>query len=143
MPTPIGYSKIDKAPDGTGYNDAPVGMREITQKDFAQSMFFTYTPQAIETRQVHSDKFFARVQGSNRKCILSLTIFWMHDGTGVCMSNDFWRGKIRYFFCGCDHDYQELSWQECQERGIRHEGRCWHVTECKTCKNISAHDSSD
>jgi len=141
MVTSIGHHDIDKAPDGTGFNDPPVGLREVTEKDFAQSMFFTYSPMGIESRQIFTDKFYEDERG--RKVILSLTIFWMHDETGVCMSNNYWDGKIRYFLCGCDHDYQELSWQECKERGIRHEGRCWHVTECKTCKNISAHDSSD
>lgn len=43
----------------------------------------------------------------------------------------------------CIHEYSEMTWQECKERGIYHGGNCYHVIECAKCKQVSAYDSSD
>lgn len=43
----------------------------------------------------------------------------------------------------CIHDYKELSSIECSELKITHYGMCWHVLQCKHCKQIKSYDSSD
>lgn len=44
----------------------------------------------------------------------------------------------------CIHDWHELSYIQCQEKGIRHWGSCWHVYECvKGCGKTMAQDSGD
>lgn len=43
----------------------------------------------------------------------------------------------------CPHDRtRQLSWVECEERGIRHYGNHYHVYECLDCHNIQGVDSS-
>jgi hypothetical protein len=42
----------DKAPDGTGFNDPPFNLKEITEADFAKSQFHNYNPTHIEFRQM-------------------------------------------------------------------------------------------
>jgi len=75
--------------------------------------------------------------------VQSTHIYWFHDGTGLCIVNDFSAGTLRYFACGCDHDYKELSGEESRAEGVQHWGSCYHVLKCTKCKNIQAHDSSD
>lgn len=42
----------------------------------------------------------------------------------------------------CIHEMMELSQEECENKGIKHWGNCWHVTECKKCGEINSYDSS-
>lgn len=121
----------EPSPDGTGYNDFPKEWREITEKEFAQSMFFHHSPEHYESRTIlrKNDK------------PLSAKLFWFYDGTGIGICNDFWGGRVSYYAFGCEHDYSELSVKTCQERGILHMGSCYHVQECSKCKHINAFDS--
>ncbi len=41
------------------------------------------------------------------------------------------------------HEYRELSREECKVRGIYHGGRCYHVEACGHCGHVYAYDSSD
>lgn len=119
-----------------GYNDVPTNWRKITEADFAKSMFFTYTPEAVEDRQF--------VEPSNPTGpMISARLFFMHDGTGVALSRDFWAGTVQYFAFGCAHEYRELTQTECEAAGIRHWGRCFHVNKCTICEYVYAYDSSD
>jgi hypothetical protein len=43
----------------------------------------------------------------------------------------------------CIHEFVEISYQEAKALGVRHEGRCWHVTKCTKCGATQSHDSSD
>ena len=43
----------------------------------------------------------------------------------------------------CVHDYQEISQEECRDRGVSHYGACWHVDACVKCGEIRGRDSSD
>lgn len=43
----------------------------------------------------------------------------------------------------CVHEFEELSYAECKERGIIHFGHCWHVWRCPKCGVVQGHDSSD
>lgn len=122
------------------YNKAPKGWKEISEKDFARSMFFTYSPKSMEHRQVFYD-WDGNALGE--KYWLSITMFHMHDGTGFAMSSEWTDGKVRYFRFGCEHQYRGLSQQECRDRGIAHFGSCYHVSECGVCGHIKSIDSSD
>lgn len=135
------YKPDLKAPDGTTYNDYPLGWKEITEKEFAQSKFWVYRSTMVESRQM----YHKTPEGHNDvvKGFTGAVLYWFHDKTGVAMSHDYWGGKIHYYVFGCDHKYTELSQDECGKRGIYHAGRCYHVSECKVCGTISAHDSSD
>lgn len=120
------------------YNEAPRGWREISEKEFAQGMFFSYNPEYRETRQMHRPK-----GGNHWGKMLAATLFFFWDGTGVAMGHDYWKGKVIYYAFGCHHTYRELSFDQCRERGLQHMGRCWHVNECTTCGQIWSYDSSD
>ena len=131
-----------KAPDGTDFNDPPIGLRKISEKEFVRSQFFTYCPKYTEYRQVHvnsKDDLSKRGRGA----MITLRMYWFDDGTGVAIHSDYWTGKMEYFAFGCNHDYHELSQQECRDRKISHFGHCYHVSECSKCKFINAYDSSD
>jgi hypothetical protein len=104
-----------------GFNDAPKGWNEIPEKDFAQSMFFSYTPSQIEYRQIQIDDK-----------MISAQMFFFHDKTGVALSADYWKGKLTYFAFGCQHDYVE-----------KEVGNCQHYRKCSKCDFSEILDSSD
>lgn len=93
----------DKAPDGTGYNDPPVNFKEITEADFAKSQFHSYSPTHIEFRQMilKDDLSPGKLNGGK---MVQAKLFWFGDDTGVAISADYWKGKVRYFSFGCNHD---------------------------------------
>lgn len=115
------------------FNDAPPGFKEITKADIARSLFATHSPVCREYRQIMGFE----------KTALSVTLYYMHDGTGYGMSFDYWNSKVRWFRFGCEHQYHELTMEECRKRNIYHAGRCWHVRECTLCGHINAVDTSD
>jgi len=132
----------DKSPDGTDFNDPPTGLRRISEKEFATSQFFTYSPKATEYRQAYitsKDDLTANRRGK----MITLHMFWFDDGTGIAMHSDYWQGKVEYFAFGCKHEYRDLDQKECHSRGISHFGHCYHVSECTKCKYIMSYDSSD
>jgi hypothetical protein len=131
----------EKAPDGTQFNDPPIGLRRITEKEFVRSQFFVETIALEEYRQIHVEDKITLKRGRNH--MIALKMYWFHDGTGVAIHNDYWGEKVEYFAFGCQHDYHELSKDECVKRGIQHWGMCWHVTECSKCNYINCYDSSD
>lgn len=121
-----------------GYNDAPPNFKEITEAEFAQSMFFTYAPNATEHRQILIDP------DDSRKECLGITLYYFFDGNGFGIAHDYWGKKVRYFrFKACEHEYKSLSPKEAHAKGILHFGRCYHVGECKKCGHIHSYDSSD
>jgi hypothetical protein len=131
------------------FNLAPSGLKEISEKEYAQSMFFSYTPEFMSYKQILEfpvdcdastvSKWEARIKKSG---CLQMHLFHFHDGTGIGLSADFWAGKISYFRFGCKHSYRELSVEECLDRKIFHGGACYHVSECSLCKYVNAVDSS-
>ena len=131
----------EKAPDGTDYNDPPIGLRRITQAEFAKSKFFSYMPKALEWRQIYVTSSLDLTANRNGKMI-DLQMYWYHDGTGIAIHGDYWGNMIEYFSFGCEHTYRELSKSECGERNIPHFGMCYHVAECTKCKYIDSYDSS-
>lgn len=128
------------APDGTTYNDLPKGWRSISEKEFVQGKFLSYSPELVEHRQMWSDP-----DDPNRhmKAVITATLYWFFDGTGIAISSDWWAGKLQFYAFGCEHSYRELSQEECHNRNIYSGGQCYHVSECAKCKHINAVDSSD
>ena len=119
-----------------GYNYAPPNWKEIKEEEFTTSHFFTYTPKFSEYRQI----IFGDISKGE---MMSVQMFYFHDGTGVALYPDWREGKVRYFkFAKCDHDSVELTQDECKKRDIQHFGMCWHVYECKKCGYIESYDSS-
>lgn len=110
-----------------GYNDLPPNIREISEKEFAQSMFFSYSPIHIDHRQVTrgAEKFV--------KGLFQIQIYWFHNGSYVALHNDFWGGKIR-FFVGeiCQHEVEGVN-----------VGNCLNRYTCTKCGYEYTVDSSD
>lgn len=127
------------------FNEMPKPWREATYHEYARQRGCC-SPSYFESRNVLE-------QAEDGVTIGNVTIEWFHNtGFAVRMPNKWHcesgRGvvydePIRYFKIGCDHDNRELSQQECQKRGIKHMGRCWHVVECTKCGHIESYDSSD
>lgn len=110
-----------KAPDGTDYNDPPENLREITEKEFAQSQFHSHGPALIEYRQMILKEDLSPGKLSNGK-MMSAFLYWFSDDTGVAISSEHWKGKIRYFAFGCNHDLGQVTY------------RAGATYECKKCK---------
>lgn len=131
--------KFESVLGGDRYNHAPKDWREVSEKEFAQSKFFSYTPSAIEFRQIMYD-----FDGNKIEDMLSVHLYLFHDGTGVAMAGDYWKGKVRYFKFGCEHDYKEYSAKYAIDHNLPYEsGRCMHNTICEKCGNVWCYDSSD
>lgn len=82
--------------DGTGYNDFPENWKEITESEFAQSHYFTYSPDVVEYRQMLD-------RNNPQTPALSATLYWMFDNTGYGIAQDYWGKRVRYFKFGCKH----------------------------------------
>lgn len=84
---------------GSDYNKFPEGWRRITVKQFAQSHFFSYSPEKVEHRQM--------LPADRRGKMVPATLFHFYDKTGIGIVNDFWKGKVYYFAFGCAHHFEE------------------------------------
>ena len=116
-----------------GFNDFPPNWTEITEEEFAQSKFFTYSPDYVDYRQM--------LDGKNPCVSARLYFFWGDEGFAIV--NDYWGKKVKYFrFYLCEHDYTELSSKEARKRGISHFGNCYHVLVCEKCDHVWSYDSS-
>lgn len=119
------------------FNVAPAGWRPITEKEFAQSNFFVYSPEMIDYKQMYRLE-----SGEPLPKPVFCRLFHMHDKTGFAMEHNYSGGKVNYYAFGCKHDYRELGQDEAQGRGMNHYGMFCHIYECRTCGNIEKQDSS-
>ena len=110
----------------------PRNWREISEKDFARSKFFSISPNFKNFQQF-----------TINKTVYNATIHLYSDGTGFSIVADYWNGKVRYFAVGCAHKWRELDQETCKERNILHFGKCYHVQECQACGWIENYDSGD
>jgi len=129
------------------FNDFPPFFREITEDEFARSIFFSYTPEALESRQMCRP---SGVFPDGRS--VHATLYFYHDQTGVAIErvqgpfiklgvHSPW--TVRYYAFGCNHKYTEMSAKDARAAGHTHFGRCWHVWKCDVCGHVKAMDSSD
>lgn len=114
----------------SNFNDVPPNFREITEKEFAQSKFFVYSPERWEYRQITRKEDLERLQ---RKSALVIRMAHFYDGTGIAIESDYWAGKVHYFWFGaCEH----------KERTQRNIGNCLNEYTCKNCGFVETLDSS-
>jgi hypothetical protein len=114
------------------YNQAPPNLKEITEREFAQSFLFHYEPKKYESRFVAVDQL--KLCGIAVKQMMPLRMMWHHDGTGVALSNDYWEGKVRFFkFATCEHKF---------DGGGRKLGNCFYEHTCSKCGYKKQVDSS-
>ncbi len=136
---------VDEPPDYRekwgGHNDLPPNWQELTEKEFAQSEFFTYGPEFTDFRQV-----ILPSKRYPKGVYTDLHLYFFHLNRGFALWHDYWEGKVHYArFALCVHEWQEMSqaWCAKQKPPIYHGGRCYHVSRCKKCGVINAVDSSD
>lgn len=111
-----------EAPDGTGYNDPPVNFKEITEKEFAQSQFHSYSPVLIEYRQMIVKEDLSPGKLSNGR-MLSSHLYWFADDTGIAIVSEHHKGKVRYFSFGCNHALGQKTYEP---------GKTYTCTKCKS-----------
>lgn len=121
-----------------GYGKLPPNFREITEKEFAQSKMFVYSPEFEEFRQINDPEAVKRFKwgelGRERSCVFDMRMLYFYDGTGVAMVGDYWAGRVRYFsFAVCEHKNKT-------EEEI---GNCLHTYTCTECGFKETIDSSD
>lgn len=112
----------EEAPDGTGYNDPPENLKELTEEEFAQSGFHGARISHMEFRQMllNADLTPGKLMGGK---VCQARLFWFDDGTGVAISSDYWKGKIRYFSFGCNHSFDQKSFKN----GVK-----YHCAKCNS-----------
>lgn len=141
----IDVSSTKTSPDGGGYNDWPKNTKKLSDEETMNAqreMLFTFAPSCTEFRQAKR-----KIKGQVH--FLPLRILWRHDGTGLMavrrhyFKNREFFEKILWYHVGCEHEYVELSGEECARLKIFHGGRCYHVEKCKKCGHINSYDSSD
>ncbi len=102
----ISYTQ-ENAPDKTGYNDPPVALREISAEEFAKCSVTNHIPSHMEFRQMWLNSKLEKCMSSPDGKMISAQLFWMADDTGYAISTDYWKGTIRYFLFGCNHDLEQ------------------------------------
>lgn len=116
----------------------PPNFREISEKEFAQSKYFTYSPKFVEFRQVNDPKAVSLFKwgepGRERSHVFDVRLYYFYDGTGLGIVGDYWGGRVRYFsFAVCEH----------LNRTERNIGRCLNEYICNECGFKETIDSSD
>lgn len=115
--------------------ELPPNFREITEKEFAQSKFFIYSPDFWEYRQINKKEDVARFKWGpeQRPYVFALRMAYFYDGTGLAIEHDYWSGKVRYFaFAVCEH----------KNRKERTVANCLHEYTCQDCGFVETIDSS-
>lgn len=102
------------------FNDFPPNWRRLTEKQFAQSHYFTFSPVLVEFRQMNRH-VTTRVR--NNEALVAAKLFYMHDNKGYAISSDYHGGYVRFFAFGC--------------RGIHQ-----NHTTCEQCGFAANYDSS-
>lgn len=118
------------------YNEKPDNLTEMTERQWAQSDWFSLDPERVENRQ------FSILDTKGREVFHTFRLYHMHDGHGYAITHDYWAGRVRVFRFGCEHEWHELCHNECEKRNINHFGSCWHVQQCSKCNQIRSYDSS-
>lgn len=119
-----------------GFNDFPLGWREIPPDEFGRKMNYQSFV-SFEYRQMHSE---------DNSTVIMATLFFFPDKTGIAVSKE-WLGieqnykQISKFYAfGCSHVFHEIDWNR-EEFGTQYKGL--HAVECINCGIIETIDSSD
>jgi hypothetical protein len=143
MITAVNTSK--SAPDNKAHtarygetNELPPNFKEITEADFAKSIFFIHSPDFWEYRHITSPKDIKKfkwgAKGKELSTHFTLRLAYFYDGTGFAIAHDYWAGRVRYFsFAVCEH----------KEKTCRNVGNCLNTYTCKACGFTETIDSSD
>lgn len=140
MISKVHISNIQHFPNSGDYNDLPPNWKELTEKEFAQSPFFTYSPEFMEFRQVRL---------TPNGPFEGLRMFWLNEKEGYALVRDYWAGKVRYFsFAVCVHEWHGVTRAELAEKWPQHvkrytPGNCCHNSVCLKCGDFRFIDSSD
>ena|SRR3990172_721485 len=129
---------VDMSPEATKkhekkwgqFNDFPPNWRKLTEKEFAQSHFSSYTPEFVDFRQMMRFPFDS---SSKDESYVVAHLYFMHDNCGYAMSADYWKGKVSYYKFGCEHDMVHIS----------NDGRYLNTYKCSICGYVNQVDSSD
>jgi len=115
------------------FNDLPPNFKEISEKEFAQSKFFIYSPQKLGFKQVavRGDNDPQKEQKKGLESV-DLHLYFFHDGSGFALARDYWKGKVRFFYFElCRHEWETLE-----------NRMCYHKARCVKCGYIHEVDSS-
>lgn len=122
-------------------NYAPKGFKKISILEAVRyTRWGSYSPCAIEYRQLLKD-----YEGNKLPNMIPANLYYFWDGTGIAIQKSYWdeNEPIKIYRFGCAHSYKELSVGQARVEGVRHFGRCYHVTKCVKCGHIWSYDSSD
>lgn len=100
-----------------GCDAHPTGWAQISEEDFAESMFFRYSPIAT---------------GWTRTVLGDARLFFMHNDTGFALIGDYHPKKLSIFKFGCEHKFKGVE-----------VGRCLTRYTCEKCGFVETIDSSD
>ncbi len=120
----------EEAPDGTGYNDPPQNFKELTEEQFAQSGFHGARITHVEFRQMLVNDDMSPGKLSRGK-LIQARLFWFDDDTGVAISSDYWKGKVRYFSFGCNHSLLDFNVSNLDVVRQYKQGMTYHCNKCK------------
>lgn len=120
----------------------PYKWRQITEKEFAQSIFFVHSPIAVAYEQFYWDEF-----GNRSERMIAARLYFFHNKTGLALESDYWAGKVHYYAFGCAHEFREVTFNYIRENlGYNGPGRLSsfdHVMLCSKCNYYHVINSSD
>lgn len=104
------------------YNSPLPNMKEISEKEWAQSFFFQYAAECRGYRQISNIEELIAVgirpaESGGRPCMMPIHWYAFFDKTGIAFFSDWWAGKVRIFkFAVCEHAYTEKNIGHCLTR---------------------------
>lgn len=123
------------------FNVAPTDFHEIDEKEFVTSEFFGYLTTACLTHGEKDEKerragyeYRQLYRSSSGEQIKSMAVFlfWFGECWGYGLASDYWKGKVKYYRFGCDHQGTEAVTI----------GNCLHRYTCPKCGRTQVIDSS-
>jgi len=84
----------------------PLGWREITEKQLAQSEFFHMEPSVQGHAQLWKDQDGNPLDGQ----AITISWYWWSCGeTGIALVSDFHAGRVLAYEFGCDHQMEHIT----------------------------------
>ena len=118
------------------FNTTPDNWRPIDIEEYYLKN--VNTPDFIEKRQLR------QLNEKSLKKTINAVLHWFSDGTGTALELDMINKQVNFYAFGCDHEWIELSQDECKQKNIPHLGSFYHHVEiCTKCGNTKAYDTYD